>query len=148
MRRESGVWIAETVSRDVEAAAHAMGLQTHVMLARADEVINKFSEPFAACCTARFRRSRNRPLGIMERTTGYSYASPLRATRWSRALKRIQRPFLLREAGAPSWIGRHRAKGGDQGECEPAKHVPDAEPHKRVTGAGAHTANICRYDPR
>ena len=39
MRRESGVWIAETVSRDVEAAAHAIGLQTHVMLARADEVI-------------------------------------------------------------------------------------------------------------
>jgi hypothetical protein len=39
MRRESEVWIAETVSRDVEAAAHAIGLQTHVMLARADEVI-------------------------------------------------------------------------------------------------------------
>src|SRR5262249_40920067 len=29
------------------------------------------------------------------------------------------------------------AKGGDQGECEPAKHVPDAEPDERVTGAGA-----------
>ena len=40
------------------------------------------------------------------------------------------------------------AKGGDQGECEPAKHVPDAEPDKRVTGTGAHTASICRLDPR
>jgi hypothetical protein len=39
-------------------------------------------------------------------------------------------------------------KGGDQGECEPAKHVPDAEPDKRVTGAGAHTASICRHTPK
>src|SRR3954463_8684685 len=31
------------------------------------------------------------------------------------------------------------AKGRDQGECGPAKHVPDAEPGKRVTGAGTHT---------
>src|SRR6201981_1775582 len=31
------------------------------------------------------------------------------------------------------------AKGGDQGKCEPAKHVPDAESGKRVTSAGAHT---------
>ena len=35
-----------------------------------------------------------------------------------------------------------------RGECGPAKHVPDAEPGKRVTGAGTHTANICRYDSR
>src|SRR5215831_6696834 len=44
--------------------------------------------------------------------------------------------------------GASGAKGGDQGECGPAKHVPDAEPGKRVTGAGTHTANICRRDPR
>src|SRR5215831_2337823 len=31
------------------------------------------------------------------------------------------------------------AKGGDQGKCGPAKHVPGAEPDKRVTGAGTHT---------
>jgi hypothetical protein len=42
--------------------------------------------------------------------------------------------------------GASGAKGGDQGECGPAKHV--SEPGKRVTGAGTHTANICRYDPR
>src|SRR5262245_33843931 len=39
------------------------------------------------------------------------------------------------------------AKGGDQGECGPAKYAPDAEPHKRVTGAGAHTENLCRHIP-
>src|ERR1035437_4652601 len=33
-----------------------------------------------------------------------------------------------------------RFKGGDQGECEPAKHGPDTESGNRVTGAGAHTA--------
>ena len=32
--------------------------------------------------------------------------------------------------------GADGAKGGDQGECGPAKHAPDAEPDKRVTGAG------------
>src|SRR6516162_7747817 len=31
------------------------------------------------------------------------------------------------------------AKGGDQGKCGSAKHVPDAESGKRVTGAGTHT---------
>src|SRR5438046_7212830 len=39
-----------------------------------------------------------------------------------------------------------RAKGGDQGKCGPAKHVPGAEPDERVTGAGTHTA-ICRHTP-
>src|SRR5215472_9448819 len=39
------------------------------------------------------------------------------------------------------------AKGGDQGECVPAKHVPDTEPGKRVTGAGTHTASIGRHTP-
>src|SRR5437660_1475615 len=34
------------------------------------------------------------------------------------------------------------AKGGGQGECGPAKHVPDAEPDKRVTGAGTHAAKL------
>src|SRR5215813_9172164 len=43
--------------------------------------------------------------------------------------------------------GASGAKGGGQGECGPAKHVPDAEPGERVTGSGTHTAHICRYDP-
>jgi hypothetical protein len=33
------------------------------------------------------------------------------------------------------------AKGGGQGECEPATHALDSEPGKRVTRAGAHTAS-------
>jgi len=48
------------------------------------------------------------------------------------------------EAGEQSGAirgGAGGAKGGDRGECEPAKHVPDAEPGKRDPGAGAHTAN-------
>ena len=43
--------------------------------------------------------------------------------------------------------GAGGAKGGDQEDCGPAKHVRDAGPDKRVTGAGAHTAIICRHTP-
>src|SRR5262249_51584043 len=35
--------------------------------------------------------------------------------------------------------GAGGAKGVDRGECRPAKHAPDAESGKRVTGAGTHT---------
>jgi hypothetical protein len=48
------------------------------------------------------------------------------------------------EADEQSGLGRRGAggaKGRGQGECEPAKHAPDAEPGKCVTGAGAHTAS-------
>src|SRR2546425_10977268 len=49
--------------------------------------------------------------------------------------------------------GAGGAKGRGQGECEPAKHAPDSEPGKCVTGAGAHTANrndktLCRHTPK
>src|SRR5215469_7370115 len=37
--------------------------------------------------------------------------------------------------------GAGGAKGGDQGECEPAKHGPGAEPGRHVTSAGAHTGS-------
>jgi len=37
--------------------------------------------------------------------------------------------------------GAGGAKGGGQGECEPAKHASDTVPKMRVTGAGAHTAS-------
>jgi hypothetical protein len=36
------------------------------------------------------------------------------------------------------------AKGRGQGECGPAKHASDLEPHKRVKGAGSHTATYSR----
>src|SRR4029077_12920406 len=41
--------------------------------------------------------------------------------------------------GGASHSGAGGAKGGDQGKCGPAKHVPRAEPGKRVTSAGSHT---------
>src|SRR5262245_43149653 len=47
--------------------------------------------------------------------------------------------------------GAGGAKGGDQGECGPATHAPDAEPEQRVTGAGTHTEKcrtLCRQHPR
>ena len=47
--------------------------------------------------------------------------------------------------GGRSGVGG--AKGGGQGEYAPAKHVLDSEPGTRVTGAGAHTASICRHTP-
>jgi hypothetical protein len=50
--------------------------------------------------------------------------------------------------GGVSRSGVGGAKGGDQGECGPAKHVLDSEPGSRVTGAGLHAASNCRLDPR
>src|SRR6185436_7176284 len=47
--------------------------------------------------------------------------------------------------------GAGGAKGGDQGECGSAKHVPDTEPGKRATSAGTHTESgshpLCRHIP-
>ena len=37
--------------------------------------------------------------------------------------------------------GAGGAKGGDQGECGPAKHAPDADPGSRDPGAGPRTAS-------
>src|SRR5215472_15916037 len=47
--------------------------------------------------------------------------------------------------GGRSGVGG--AKGGGQGEYAPAKHVLDSEPGSRVTGAGPHTAYLCRHKP-
>src|ERR1700740_3648329 len=45
------------------------------------------------------------------------------------------------EQSRATGCGAGGAKGGDQGECEPAKHAPGAGPGKRVTGAGTRTAS-------
>src|SRR6516162_7683860 len=45
------------------------------------------------------------------------------------------------EQGGAIRCGAGGAKGGDRGECGPAKHGPDARPGNRDTGAGAHTAS-------
>src|SRR3954463_7797090 len=46
--------------------------------------------------------------------------------------------------------GGDGAKGGGQGERDPAPHVPDTEPGKRVTDAGARTdgRRLGRHYPR
>jgi hypothetical protein len=41
----------------------------------------------------------------------------------------------------PPAAERVEPRGGDQGECGPAKHAPGTELGKRVTGAGPHTAS-------
>src|SRR5439155_21120451 len=54
------------------------------------------------------------------------------------------------EAGEQSGAIRRgvgAAKDGDQGECGPAKHALDSAPGSRVTGAGPHTACLCRHTP-
>src|SRR5262249_44306365 len=43
--------------------------------------------------------------------------------------------------GGAKRSGAGGAKGGDQGECGPAKQAPDAAPGKPVTGTGTHTAS-------
>jgi hypothetical protein len=50
--------------------------------------------------------------------------------------------------GGVSHSGVGGAKGGDLGECRPAKHALDSAPGSRVTGAGTHAATTCRLDPR
>ena len=50
--------------------------------------------------------------------------------------------------GGANRSGAGGAKGGDQGECGPAKHAPDAEPGMRVTGAGTHTEVFAVTHPR
>jgi putative tryptophan/tyrosine transport system substrate-binding protein len=56
-------------------------------------------------------------------------------------------PAAEQSAAAVSRSGVDGAKGGDQGECGPAKHALDSEPGSRVTGAGTHTAGLCRHTP-
>ena len=48
----------------------------------------------------------------------------------------------------PDRSGAGGAKGGGQGECEPAKHAPDTAPGARVTSAGARTASFAVTHPR
>jgi hypothetical protein len=48
-------------------------------------------------------------------------------------------PISSVQPGEHDGRGVGGAKGGDQGECGPAKHAPDAEPDQRDTGVGLHT---------
>ena len=57
--------------------------------------------------------------------------------------RRLLRPDSCEadEQSRATGCGVGGAKGGDRGECGPAKHGPGTEPDKRVTGAGTHTAS-------
>ena len=48
--------------------------------------------------------------------------------------------------GGASRCGAGGAKGGDRGECEPAKHAPGAGPGKRVPSAGLSITHNFRAD--
>ncbi len=52
------------------------------------------------------------------------------------------------EQSGPDRSGAGGAKGGGQGEREPAKHAPDTAPGARVTSAGARTASFAVTHPR
>src|SRR5947207_6232044 len=54
----------------------------------------------------------------------------------------VCRLLLEKKKRQPSGAGG--AKGGDQGECGPPKHVTGTQPDKRVTGALTHTS-ICSH---
>src|SRR3954471_10927557 len=61
------------------------------------------------------------------------------ARRWEVRLRHSS--YEADEQSRATGRGAGGAKGGGQGECEPAKHAPGAGPGKRDTGAGAHTAS-------
>src|SRR2546429_7547937 len=59
---------------------------------------------------------------------------------------KVARPAVEQSAAEPVTAEPVEPRAETKGKCGPAKHVPGAEPDKRVTGAGTHTA-ICRHTP-
>jgi hypothetical protein len=59
----------------------------------------------------------------------------------SREVRLCHSSWEADEQSGPDRSGAGGAKGGGQGEREPAKHGPDTEPGARVTSAGARTAS-------
>src|SRR6516225_3749917 len=85
-------------------------------------------------------RSRDRPFGRRRRSASGRRGAVADDAR-SREVRLCHSSWEADEQSGPDRSGAGGAKGGGQGECEPAKHAPDSEPGKRVTRAGAHTAN-------
>src|SRR6266550_7015143 len=97
-------------------------------------------------------RSRDRPFGNCRRSASGRRGAVADDAR-SREVRLCHSSWEADEQSGPDRRGAGGAKGGGQGECEPAKHAPDSEPGKCVTGAGAHTANrndktLCRHTPK
>jgi len=85
-------------------------------------------------------RSRDRPFGNRRRSASGRRGAVADDAR-SREVRLCHSSCEADEQSRATSRGAGGAKGGGQGECEPAKHAPDSEPGKRVTRAGAHTAN-------
>src|SRR6478672_10455405 len=85
-------------------------------------------------------RSRDRPFGNRRRSASGRRGAIAGDAR-SREVRLCHSSWEADEQSGPDRSGAGGAKGGGQGECEPAKRAPDSEPGKRVTRAGAHTAN-------
>src|SRR5262245_25860073 len=85
-------------------------------------------------------RSRDRPFGNRRRSASGRRGAVADDAR-SREVRLCHSSWEADEQSRATGRGAGGAKGGGQGECEPATHAPDSEPGKRVTRAGAHTAN-------
>src|SRR5215467_14666568 len=83
-------------------------------------------------------RSRDRPFGNCRRSASGRRGAVADDAR-SREVRLCHSSWEADEQSGPDRSGAGGAKGGGQGECEPAKHGPGPEPGNRVTGAGAHT---------
>ena len=91
-------------------------------------------------------RSRDRPFGNRRRSASGRRGAVAGDAR-SREVRLCHSSWEADEQSGPDRSGAGGAKGGGQGECEPAKHGPGTEPGNRVTGAGAHTESRTSVSP-
>src|SRR5204863_9138856 len=84
--------------------------------------------------------SRDRPFGNRRRSASGRRGAVADDAR-SREVRLCHSSLEADEQSGPDRSGAGGAKGGGQGEREPAKHAPDTETGARVTGAGTRTAS-------
>ena len=92
-------------------------------------------------------RSRDRPFGNRRRSASGRRGAVADDAR-SREVRLCHSSWEADEQSGPDRSGAGGAKGGGQGEREPAKHAPDTAPGARVTSAGARTASFAVTHPR
>jgi len=92
-------------------------------------------------------RSRDRPFGNRRRSASGRRGAVAGDAR-SREVRLCHSSWEADEQSGPDRSGAGGAKGGGQGEREPAKHAPDTAPGARVTSAGARTASFAVTHPR
>ena len=83
-------------------------------------------------------RSRDRPFGNRRRSASGRRGAVADDVR-SREVRLCHSSWEADEQSDYGRSGAGGAKGGGQGEREPAKHAPDTEPGARVTGARSRT---------